>query len=44
MGGLEATRCVTALGLGTRVLVLTVHAEQEYLLPVLSSPRDAITG
>jgi two-component system response regulator NreC len=44
MGGLEATRRVTALGLGTRVLALTFDAGQEYLLPVLSSPRDAITG
>ena len=36
-GGLEATRQVTALGHGTRVLVLTVHAEEEYLLPVLEA-------
>jgi two-component system, NarL family, response regulator NreC len=37
MGGLEATRRITALGQGTRVLVLTVHAEEEYLLPVLEA-------
>ena len=36
-GGLEATRQLTALGHGTRVLVLTVHAEEEYLLPVLEA-------
>lgn len=36
-GGLEATRQITALGHGTRVLVLTVHAEEEYLLPVLEA-------
>ena len=28
MGGLEATRRVSQLGLGTRVLILTVHAEE----------------
>jgi DNA-binding NarL/FixJ family response regulator len=37
MGGLEATRQITALEQGTRVLVLTVHAEEEYLLPVLEA-------
>lgn len=37
MGGLEATRQVTALNLGTRVLILTSHAEEEYLLPVLEA-------
>lgn len=37
MGGLEATRQVTALDLGTRVLILTSHAEEEYLLPVLEA-------
>jgi len=36
-GGLEATRKISALGLGARVLVLTVHAENEYLLPVLEA-------
>jgi two-component system response regulator NreC len=36
-GGLEATRQVSALGYETRVLVLTVHAEEEYLLPVLEA-------
>jgi two-component system response regulator NreC len=36
-GGLEATRRVSALGYETRVLVLTVHAEEEYLLPVLEA-------
>ena len=37
MGGLEATRQIAALDQGTRVLVLTVHAEEEYLLPVLEA-------
>lgn len=37
MGGLEATRQISALDQGTRVLVLTVHAEEEYLLPVLEA-------
>jgi two-component system response regulator NreC len=37
MGGLEATRQITALGLPSHVLVLTSHAEEEYLLPVLEA-------
>jgi DNA-binding NarL/FixJ family response regulator len=37
MGGLEATRQIAALNQGSRVLVLTVHAEEEYLLPVLEA-------
>lgn len=37
IGGLEATKKVAELGLGTKVLVLTVHAEEEYLLPVLEA-------
>lgn len=37
IGGLEATRQITAMGLGTRVLALTSHAEDEYLLPVLEA-------
>jgi two-component system response regulator NreC len=36
-GGLEAIREITRLGSGTRVLVLTVHAEERYLLPVLEA-------
>jgi two-component system response regulator NreC len=34
-GGLEATREIARLDLPTRVLILTVHAEERYLLPVL---------
>jgi two-component system response regulator NreC len=37
MDGLEATREVMALELGTRVLVLSSQAEEEYLLPVLEA-------
>ncbi|MBD0319537.1 MAG: response regulator transcription factor [Gemmatimonadetes bacterium] len=37
MGGLEATRQIAASGTGARVLVLTSHAEEEYLLPVLEA-------
>ncbi len=37
MGGLEATKKIAEMGLGTKVLVLTVHAEEEYLLPVLEA-------
>ncbi len=35
--GLEATRRITALDLNTAVLVLTVHAEEEYLVPVVEA-------
>jgi two-component system, NarL family, response regulator NreC len=37
MGGLDATKQIKEKGLDTRVLVLTVHAEQQYLLPVLQA-------
>jgi DNA-binding NarL/FixJ family response regulator len=36
-GGLEAIREITALQMPSRVLVLTVHAEERYLLPVLEA-------
>lgn len=36
-GGMEAIREVNSLHLTTRVLVLTVHAEERYLLPVLEA-------
>jgi two-component system response regulator NreC len=35
--GLEATRRIAALELDTNVLVLTVHAEEEYLVPVIEA-------
>jgi two-component system, NarL family, response regulator NreC len=34
-GGLEATRRISESGLASRVLILTAHAEAQYLLPVL---------
>lgn len=34
-GGLEATRRIAEAGLPSRVLVLTAHAEEQYLLPVV---------
>jgi two-component system response regulator NreC len=37
IGGLEATRRIAAANTGARVLVLTVHAEEEYLMPVLEA-------
>ena len=37
MGGLEAVRQIAALEQGTRVLVLTMHGEEEHLLPVLEA-------
>lgn len=37
IGGLEATRRIAAAETGARVLVLTVHAEEEYLMPVLEA-------
>jgi DNA-binding NarL/FixJ family response regulator len=36
-GGLEATRQIAALPTPARVLILTVHAEREYLMPVLEA-------
>jgi two-component system response regulator NreC len=35
--GLEATRRISALGLKSKVLVLTAHAEEEYLVPVVEA-------
>lgn len=37
MGGMEATRQIVAAGVGVKVLVLTMHAEEEYLLAVLEA-------
>ena len=37
MGGLEAIRRIGELGLDVRVLVLTMHDETEFLLPVLEA-------
>jgi DNA-binding NarL/FixJ family response regulator len=37
MGGLDATREISALGRETRVLVLTMHAEEDQLLSVLDA-------
>ncbi len=37
MSGLEAMRQIKARGLPSRILVLTVHAEEQYLLPVLQA-------
>jgi two-component system response regulator NreC len=37
MDGLEATREIVALALGTRVLVLTSQTEEDFLLPVLEA-------
>jgi two-component system response regulator NreC len=36
-GGLEAVREITALGREIRTLVLTMHGEEEHLLPVLEA-------
>ena len=37
MDGVEATRRITALNLETKILVLTVHDEEEFLLPALDA-------
>jgi DNA-binding NarL/FixJ family response regulator len=37
MGGLEATRRIAGMDEGARVLVLTMHGEEEHLLPVLEA-------
>jgi two-component system, NarL family, response regulator NreC len=35
--GLDATRRIAALNLDTKILVLTAHAEEEYLVPVVEA-------
>ena len=37
MGGVQATRHITGLGLDTKVLVLTIHDEDEFLVPALNA-------
>ncbi|WP_423928237.1 response regulator [Candidatus Palauibacter sp.] len=37
MDGVQATRRVTELGLGAKVLVVTIHDEDEYLVPALNA-------
>jgi len=37
MDGVEATRRITALELDTKVLVLTIHEDDEFLLPALDA-------
>ena len=37
INGLEATRRISQLETGARVLILTVHAEEQYLLPVVQA-------
>lgn len=40
MGGVQATRQITDLGLEARVLVLTVHDEDEFLVPALNAGAE----
>lgn len=37
MDGTAATKAIAATGLATKVLVLTMHAEEEYLVPLLEA-------
>ncbi len=37
MDGLEATRQISDAGLPSKVLILTVHAQEQYLLPLLKA-------
>ena len=37
MGGVQATRQITELGLEARILVLTIHDEDEFLVPALNA-------
>jgi two-component system, NarL family, response regulator NreC len=37
MDGLEATRRIRSGGMGVQVLILTVHAQERYLFPVLKA-------
>ncbi len=40
MDGVQATRRIVALGIETKVLILTVHDEDEFLLPALDAGAD----
>ncbi len=40
MDGIEATRRIAALGIDTKVLVLTIHDEDEFLVPALDAGAD----
>ena len=40
MDGVEATRRITELGIDTKVLVLTVHDEDEFLVPALDAGAE----
>ena len=37
MGGIEATRRITELGMEAKILVLTIHDEDEFLVPALNA-------
>ena len=40
MDGVEATRRITRLGIDTKVLVLTIHDEDEFLIPALDAGAE----
>ncbi|MDE2804732.1 MAG: response regulator transcription factor [Gemmatimonadota bacterium] len=40
MDGVEATRRITGLGIDTKVLVLTIHDEDEFLIPALDAGAE----
>lgn len=40
MDGIQATRRIVALGIETKILVLTIHDEDEFLLPALEAGAD----
>lgn len=42
MNGVQATRSITALDLETKILVLTVHDEDEFLLPAMEAGAAGI--
>jgi DNA-binding NarL/FixJ family response regulator len=37
MDGTAATKAIMAKGLGTKILILTMHVEEEYLVPLLEA-------
>ena len=43
-GGLVATRHIATAGIGARVLVLTMHSEGQYLIPVLEAGGSGFIG
>lgn len=44
MDGVHATRHITEMGLDTRILILTIHDEDEFLVPALNAGAAGEAG